>query len=76
MKNLIYAIVALSLFAGCAKNRDREEVRRGRKQDVIAKNLFISPNDDGTRGVWLGKMTVISSSLSIVLFLPKESIEE
>ena len=62
IRNLVYAIVALSIFAGCAKNRDREEVRRGRKENVLQKNAFISPNEDGTRGVWLGKMTVINTS--------------
>ncbi|MCB0377136.1 MAG: hypothetical protein KDD33_01460, partial [Bdellovibrionales bacterium] len=62
MKRLLIALAALSLFAGCAKNRDVELVRDGDKQNVLPKTAFIGANEDGSRGIWLTKMTIIDTS--------------
>ena len=62
MKNLILTLIAFSLTLGCAKNRDREEVRRGEKYGDFSKSDHISPREDGTRSVWLSKVTVINTS--------------
>ncbi len=64
MKNLILLMATVAVFAGCAKNRDKENLRDGNDAVVNTqlKETWISPNEDGTRGVWLGKMTVIDTS--------------
>lgn len=64
MKNILITIIALSVFAGCAKNRDRESLRDGNDAvvDALAKTSFLAPNEDGTRGVWMAKMTVVNTS--------------
>ena len=79
MKKLVLSIMFLSLMGGCAKNRDREPVRRGRKENVLTKASFLSSNkaseksSNGINGrqVWWGKLTVVNISDSpSAAFLP------
>ncbi len=62
IKTLLLIFTAVSLLAGCAKNRDVEKQRADVKADDLSKNAFLAPREDGTRGLWLGKVTVINTS--------------
>jgi hypothetical protein len=62
IKNLIFSFIAIAMLLGCAKNREREEVRIDNKYNDRYKPTWIRPNEDGTRSIWLSKLTVVNTS--------------
>ncbi len=61
IKNILILFAVLSVVA-CAKNRDVERLRPSQTEDWVSKLSFVAPESDGTKPVYLVKMTVVDTS--------------